>query len=371
MRQRLTFAALWALVLFYVVAAPIAAARDADFTHMWVGGAAWLEGAPYDPALQETLLSSSVEEPLWAGRNDQLGAFFYPPPALLLYGLLALLPVQKAALVMALLNTGLGVLSGWMLSRLSSVSLAAGVAIVLLYPSTFFAYVLGQNGPLTLCLCLGAAMAVRSGRPLLMGLLLGCLAWKPSWLFAVSWLWLLVPGRRRALLGFLLGAGGLVLLSLPMGGWPEFLELLPRLATLSEQGDYPAHLQYNLQGLSLRFGALWPGWLAAAAVVGVTLWKGQGRLAAGLAAATLINPHLHHYDALPALLAVAVLAGRRSLWWVLPFHLAFVASEALHIQSLLPLPTLAMLAVWALSLVGDPEPQLEPSGPIRRLQGSP
>jgi alpha-1,2-mannosyltransferase len=372
LRERLTFAALWALVLFYLAASPIAAARDADFTHLWAAGAAWFEGGAYNPLLQKEVLWAAVEEPLWADRNDALGSFFYPPTALLMYVPLGWLPVHRAALVMAVLNAVLGVGAGLLISLLSPRGKAAGVALVLLYPSFFFAYVLGQNGALTLVLLLGALLASKRGRPWLAGLLLGLTAWKPSWFFAVSWLWILMPGRFKVLGGMAAGALGLVLASLPLGGWPEFLELAPRIAALSEQGDYPAHLQFNLQGLSLRFGTAWPGWLAAVAVVGVTLWKGwnkgPGALPAALVAATLANPHMHHYDALPALLAVAVL-GR---WWVvLLFHAAFVLSEGLGLSAVVPLPTLAMLGVWALSLFDVLEPRPGSSGPTAPQPSSP
>ena len=362
MRQRLAFAGLVALVVFYLAASPSAAARDADFTHLWAAGAAWLEGAAYNPVLQKELLFGAVEEPLWAARNDALGTFFYPPSALFLYGPLGAMPVHTAGLVMAVLNAALGVLAGVLIARVTGRSPMAGVAVVLLYPSFFFAYVLGQNGPLTLCLLVGALVASERSRPVLAGVLLGLMAWKPSWLFAVSWLWLVLPQRGRVLAGFVAGAAGLTLASLALGGGSEFLELAPRIATLSEQGDYPAHLQYNLQ----RFGPL--GWVAAAGLVGVTLWKGRGNAPAALVAATLVNPHMHHYDALPALVAVAAL-GR---WWVVvPFHLAFVASEALGIGAWVPLPVLAMLAVWAFSLFGGPAPRPAPGGRSASQPASP
>ena len=159
-----------------------------------------------------------------------------------------------------------------------------------------------------------------------------------------------MPHRSRVLAGLLLGAGGITLLSLPLGGWSDFLELAPQLGALPDQGDYPVHLQYSLRGLGLRLGLPWFGWLAAGVVIVLSCWRGQGRLPAALAGATLVNPHLHHYDALPVLLAVAVI-GR---WWVIvPFSLAFVVSEAFGLGSPLPLPTLAMLGVWALSVFGD------------------
>ena len=100
----------------------------------------------------------------------------------------------------------------------------------------------------------------------------------------------------------------------------------------------------------------------------MTLWKGRGNAPAALVAATLVNPHMHHYDALPALVAVAVL----SRWWVVvPFHLAFVASEALGLGAWVPLPVLAMLAVWALSLFGGPELRPAPDGRSASPSASP
>jgi hypothetical protein len=359
----LAWAGAWALVVFYIAAAPLAAARMGDFTHLWVGGAAWLEGAAYDPVTQRSLLEAAMGQAAWAARNDSLGAFFYPPTALLLYIPMGLLPLNAAATVMAVLNAALGVLGGWLLSRLTRLSLPAAVAVVLLFPGFFFAYALGQNAPLTLCLCLGAVLASRRGRPLLAGLLLGALVFKPSWLMAVAWLPILLPRGRRVLLGMLASAAGLSLLSLPTGAWPAFLELAPRIATLPEQGGYPLHLQFDIQALGLRVGLDWLGWLAAAAVVGISCWRGRGRLAAALLAATIVNPHLHHYDALPALLGAAVLAAgtagskapaRRWLWLFPAFYLCSISSELDMVGRSFPLPTFAMLALWGLALRWEP-----------------
>ncbi len=343
--------AAWALVVFYLGAAPLAAARSGDFTHLWAGGAAWLQGAAYDPATQRALLEAALENPAWAARNDALGAFFYPPVALLLYAPLGLLSLARAAVVMAVLDTLLGVTAGWMLSKLTRVSLAAGIALVLAFPGFFFAYALGQNGPLTLCLLLGSLLASKRSRPLLAGALLGALAFKPSWLLASSWLWVLMPERKRVLAGMVLGVAAALAASLPFGAWGDYLALAPHIADLPAQGDYPVLLQFGLPGLALRFGAAWPGWLAALVVVGLTCWRGRGRLPAVLLAVTLANPHLHAYDALPVLLAVAAVApSKRGGWAIALLYACFLLSEALDATQVLALPTLAMLGLWAWTL---------------------
>ncbi len=352
-RERLTWALAWTAVVFYLATAHLAAARNGDFTHLWVGGAAWLEGGAYDPTLQHALLDAALDAPSWAPRNEVLGAFFYPPTALLLYAPLGLLSLQHAALLMAFLNVALGVCAGWLLGRLTPLGTAVGIAVVLLFPGFFFAYALGQNGPLTLCLILGAVLASRKGRPLLAGLLLGALAFKPSWLLAASWLWIVMPRPKRVLLGMAAAIAALTVASLPTGAWGSFLDLAPSIATLPSQGDYPVHLQYDLQSLGLRVGPAWPGWLAAFGVVVVTCMRGRGRLPAALLAVTLANPHLHAYDALPALLGAAALTSRRRGWWaIVALHVAFLVTGAVDASQILALPTLAMLGLWAWSLFG-------------------
>ena len=69
----------------YLFCVPLAAGKAGDFSHLWVGGRALVTAGPgglYDPATHKALLEAALGplgDTLWASRNDQLGAFFYPP----------------------------------------------------------------------------------------------------------------------------------------------------------------------------------------------------------------------------------------------------------------------------------------------------
>ena len=365
-------ALLTATVLAGLLTAPAAGARDGDFVHLWLGGhALWSVGpsALYDPVqhrmLLEAVFGGAPPDALWAGRNDLLGAFFYPPPMALPYALFGALPLRVAATAHAMVAVVGAVCAGWTVARLSGLGRVAAIVLVLTTPALFHNHVLGQNGVWTLlAMGLGGWLLARKS-DLLGGMVLGLLLCKPSWLLAVGWV-PVVLGRTRAVVGMAISALGLVVLSSLVPGleaWGRWLELLPRLAALDQAGDYPLHLQYSLWGLARRvvglgrWGDLLGAFLSLVLVVLTTArlrhtqasWS--ARIALGLCAASLVNPHLHPYDVTGGIFAVAVLlarpATRRTGWVLLVLHHGGQALEGLQGSGWALAPgTLGLMGAW-------------------------
>lgn len=374
------FALFVAVVVAYAFCTVIAAQRNGDFVHLWIGGRLASEGRwaeLYDVTAQSEVLARAfplgVPPSLWASRNYLIGVFFYPPSAALLYSGLGSFLLPFAAGFQALLNTTLALGAAALLKRLGGPGFFASSLLILLFPPFFYSYVLGQNGVATLVVLLLGGLALARRWSVLGGLLFGLLAVKPSWLVAVAWLPLLVGGWRMAL-GMAIGAASTLLLSLPFTGpgvWLDWLRLMPQLGRLDTLPDYPLHLQFD--GLSVfrrAFGigarADVQGWITAGLLVAVSVWRGRRlptapALGLGLAVSTFINPHLHHYDMLPTLVGLGLmLAGWRGytrgekvhVGVILAYHhLALLIVEVGELGESLPLPALSplLIAHWWLT----------------------
>ncbi len=372
------FAALVALAVAHVFAVPIAAGRNGDFVHLWAGGRALQQGggaALYDPRWHKALITEALgalPPDLWSSRNDALGAFFYPPATGLVYAPLGALPLPVAAGVHAVLVLVAGALAAVGLGRLlGGPSLLVRALLIFTFPSFFFGFALGQNGVFALLALVCGGLLWKGGRPFLAGLLLGLLALKPGWWLAVALVAPLATRSGRLMGGMVLGAFLLVVLgisALGPGSSLHYLDISRSLAGLHRLPDYPLHLQHDLLGLGRRLlgpdrGSIL-GWGAAGVLVLLTAWRAR-HLSPGRAwalvclAVTLVNPHVHHYDLLPALVGAAALAaawpdqprGRRLLVLlaVLAHQGAFLVEIALDLDHRVSLPALAVLGLWALT----------------------
>jgi hypothetical protein len=365
----LRFGLVVGLLALLLGTAGAAADRQGDFVHLWLGGQRAASGAGaalyaaegQRRALAEAL-GTAVPASLWAPRNDVLGAFFYPPPAALLYAPLGALHLRLAGVAHAVLHAIAALLSGLVLARWAGLRPTAGALLVLSCPAVLHGHVLGQNGVWTLLLISLALELLRAGRPLLGGLGLGLLVAKPHWLLLLAPVALVAQAPRLAL-GAALGAGGLSALSLLIFGaapWADYLGLLPALGRLSEQPGAPLHLQYGLPAAVLRW--IGPeGGAAARALALAVLGLGAaaaarrgGRAGQALAVvgAGLASPHLHPYDlvvALPGLALLCARAGWMGLGLVVLHHLLLSAEGGAGSGLVLPPATVA-LGLVALAL---------------------
>ena len=272
-----------------------------DFASFWTASQMTLAGHAaqvYDPALHH-----AAQVKMFGPRVDDY-AFFYPPLFLTICLPLALLPY------LASLGAWLAA-TGYAYAKVTRGFLGEGrgwwVAI-LAFTGVFMNAGHGQNGFLSAAL-FGGGVLLLDRRPILAGVLLGCLAYKPQ-LGVVIPVALLAGGRWRAIFGASAAVIGLGLASVGLFGaqaWQGFLAVSPLARAALEQ---------NLVGFAkmpTAFAAvrLWHGPIAVAyavqAIVAVGVCgaliahqrKGFRAPAEGpamVAAALLASPFMLDYD---------------------------------------------------------------------------
>jgi hypothetical protein len=179
----------------------------------------------------------------------------------------------------------------------------------------------GHNGFLTAAL-LGGGLLLLDRKPLLAGLLFGCLIYKPQFALAVPLL-LLAGGHMRAIAGAAAAAALLAGATLAIWGWPvwqAFLDSLPLTRQIViEQGETGWHkIQSPFAWVRMWGGAL-PFAYAVQAVatlvaLGAVVWLTRAarpnlRNAAVCAAAMLSTPYVLDYDLVVLGLGAAFLAA--------------------------------------------------------------
>jgi alpha-1,2-mannosyltransferase len=192
-------------------------------------------------------------------------------------------------------------------------------------------------------------------KELLAGILIGLLiAFKPQ--FGIWALFLLVAGHRAAALASLLSAALLTLLPLPFYGPAIYQQWL----TASAQFSGVALPNGSLPGITIRFGAAWPGYLIAAIIFVVLLLRLRARpqplwrtnacaIAVGLLASPVAWPGYTLF-LLPAFFQRerwSVPMGVAAAMLVLPFPVVMV----LFMQSPLGFVVFGSWYAWALLLV--------------------
>lgn len=271
-------------------------------------------------------------ERLTALLNEQLGAWLahplplhpwlYPPTYLLLLLPFGLLPFAPAGMLFLALGFLALVAAGFAFAR-GGAARGLLAASFLLSPATAITVCLGQNTFLTAALMLGGFAALPR-RPVVAGMLLGVLAYKPQLCLMVP-VALLALGDWRAIAAAALTFGGMALLSIAVFGvapWHDWFVLLTTPSALFEQWQRIA----RLNGQSIYAEAVLLGaspfvanlvQAVAALIAAATVWwchrrpmTQDLRLAVLLAATVLAAPHLIDYDALLLGIAATLLVLR-------------------------------------------------------------
>ncbi len=311
-----------------------------DFVSFWTAARLVRAGdtaAPYQPATH-----AAAEQAEFPTVTVGYYAFFYPPVALLLFLPLAVLP-YSAALVVWLSGTGLAVLA--CLRRLLPQRWA--LLPMLAFPAVLVNAGHGQNGFLSTA-CIGGGMLLRR-RPLLAGMCLGALVFKPQLALLVP-VGLLAARRWRMLAGASLSASGLCALSWLLLGdaaWRSFFDLAPLARMTLEAGLVdPAKMVSTFAAMRLLHCGVG---LAYAVQAVVTVGTGN------LLARTLARRPGGHAEG--AMLAAAVMLAAPFLLdydlMVLALPLAWVMAEAQRV-GWQPWEKLALLAAYALPLLARP-----------------
>lgn len=207
-----------------------------DALNFWMAGKLAFEGNA-DQIYNNAAFMTAVRHAL--GQEAGLHVFPYPPPALLFVAAFGWMPYWTALLFWSLAG-----LVGFTIATTSWESDHRLIILALIAPLTVCNIVLGQNGLLVAALFIGGLRLVKS-RPILAGILIGCLAFKPTLaiLLPIALLvercWLTIVSAAITVL---------VLSMLPvliwgLGIWQDYLQLaVPYQQLLLEHGTGLAQL---------------------------------------------------------------------------------------------------------------------------------
>ncbi|WOH65583.1 glycosyltransferase family 87 protein [Bradyrhizobium sp. BWA-3-5] len=331
-----------------------------DFINVWAAGRLVLDGVPaqaYDWDIQKQVEIAKLGQ-------DFTGyfAWHYPPPFLFVASLLAMLPysVGYAGWVYVSMLPYLAVMRAIVGHNL-------GILIALALPTVLMNTYAGQNGFLTAAL-IGGTIYLIPVRPVLAGICLGLLSYKPQYglLFPVV---LVAAGHWRVFVSAAVTTVALSLVSalaLGVESWLAFFHWMPRFsqAFLTEGKATWWKLQ-SIFSLVRYFGGSEPlGWAfqwvltASVAVVQALMWRSRVPYTlkgAALAVGTLlITPYLFVYDmmvlAIPIGFLVRIGLKRGFRPYELPALGAVVALITCYMFAGIPTGLSATLLVGALVL---------------------
>jgi alpha-1,2-mannosyltransferase len=333
-----------------------------DFSNVYAAGKYVLEGkpaAPFSPQLQY-----EKEQSIF-GADTPFYGWHYPPVFLALAAALALLPYFAA-------------LAAWQLATLV-LYLWNALAIVrdpraflpaLAFPAVFINLAHGQNGFLTAAL-LGGGMLLMDRTPILAGMMLGLLVYKPQFALLVP-LALAVSARWRVFwtaAATVIAVCAATYFAYGAAVWDAFFESLAftRTVVLEEGGTGFYKIQSAFAAVRLWGGPVALAYAAQATVVLavafflVRIWRSESALAfkaaALIAGAILATPYALDYDLVVMGPAIAFLAAYGLKRGFLPYEksaLAFCWLVPLITRSAaqfigLPLGLIALLILFALA----------------------
>lgn len=281
-----------------------------DFVNVWSAGRLALEGHPADA--YDWDLQKQIQVAVLGQSFPGHFAWHYPPPFLFVAAALAALPYGVAYAGWAALS-----FVPYLLAMRAIVGRPFGWLLALAFPVVLTNTLVGQNGFLTASL-IGGFLVLLPARPVLAGICLGLLSYKPQYglLFPLA---LIAAAQWRAFASAAVTAvtlAAIAWLAFGTQSWQAFVHWLPMFSqAFLTEGRAPWGKMQSLFALVRYCGGTEPlAWAlqwtltAAVAVVVALLWRSRVRYAlkaAGLAAATLlVTPYLFLYDLM--VLAVAV-----------------------------------------------------------------
>lgn len=328
--------------------------RTADFLYYWVGSSLVLHGdakTVYDFSAFQNILEQIAGKPFPV-------AWFYPPVYLLFVAPLALMPYPAALLVWLMLP-----LIGVLMALYRIAPHRKTIVLSMAFPATLLNLDYGQNGLLSTAL-LGWGLIQLDHRPILAGVFLGLLGYKPH--LAVLIPLVLVASRNwRALLAAIATFLGTTLMTLIVFGyeiWLRFFDNSPAAIKVLERGHQgfiqnwsimvTPFAMVRLMGLPLTLAYLLQGFMMLLAL-GLTLWvwlrfESLPLKGAVLAlCALLFSPHAFEYDLVILLLPMAWLGwqGHTKGWLtgekgllILAWSAPFVSKVMIHLVNLQMMP---------------------------------
>ena len=275
-----------------------------DFISFWAAARVAIAGPV---AAAWDVVRHGAEQAAVFGPADSFAAFFYPPVTLLVLWPLGYLPYLAALAVwlgvtiVACRQALVGWAGPWAAGGL-------GLLAFLAFPAVFSVLGHGQNSFLTTALFAGGGALV-ARRPVLAGLVFGCLVYKPH-MAVVLPLALAAAGQWRTVVAMAVSALGLVGLSVVVFGaepWIAFFELSRAVRATLEQGlvepgkMVSIHRAAHMLGASVE-AATWVHGVAVAAVLAALTMavrrhrEPDAAIAAAAAATLLVSPFMLDYD---------------------------------------------------------------------------
>ena len=306
-----------------------------DFTNVYAAGRLVLDGHP--AAAYDWNLHYAAENAIVGHSQAEYLGWHYPPPFLLIAGLLATLPYAVAFFVWIAATLPL-----YLITIRAIVGDRIGWLIGGAFPCLMPNIISGQNGFFTASL-VGGSLALLETQPLLAGICLGLLTYKPQ--FGILFPFVLAAGGYwRAMAAAALSATALALATIIIFGtspWIEFFHWLPLTSKALLSQDHTAwadHTDWNkFQSLFALVRLLGGGenlaWLLQSAqtigvaVALIAMWRSK-RIAFELKAAALgvgvllATPYVYLYD-------LAILAVSGAFLIRLAVKAGFLPGEAL------------------------------------------
>jgi hypothetical protein len=284
-----------------------------DFINVWAAGRLVVDGLPaqaYDWDVQKQIEVATLGQ-------DFVGyfAWHYPPPFLFVASLLARLPYQLAFIGWVAVS-----FVPFLVAMRAIVGHRFGFLLALAIPMVFINALVGQNGFLTAAL-IGGALYLIPVRPVLAGICLGLLTYKPQYglLFPIA---LIAAGHWRVVVSAAVTAvvlAGASWLAFGLESWLAFFQWMPKFSqAFLTEGKAPWWKMQSIFALVRYFGGTEPlGWAfhwvltASVAVVMALIWRSRVpytlKAAALAAGALLTTPYLFMYDMMVLAIPVAFL----------------------------------------------------------------
>jgi arabinofuranan 3-O-arabinosyltransferase len=284
-----------------------------DFVNVWSAGRLVLDGHPasaYDWAVQKQVQVAVL------GQSYQGNfAWHYPPPFLFVAGLLAHFPYAVAFIGWAAIS-----LVPYLAVMRAIVGRPFGLLLAAAFPVVLTNTLVGQNGFLTAAL-IGATLVLIPVRPILAGICLGLLSYKPQ--YGLLFPLVLVAASQWTVV-FTAGIVAVAMalaswLAFGTASWQAFFHWMPMFSqAFLTEGRAPWGKMQSIFALVRYFGgAEQLAWLlqwilsATVAVVLAVMWRSRISYplkAAAVAAGTLLTtPYLFLYDLMVLAIAVAFL----------------------------------------------------------------
>jgi arabinofuranan 3-O-arabinosyltransferase len=281
-----------------------------DFINVWSAGKLVLDGHPalaYDWGIQKHLQIAILGQ-------DYPGnlAWHYPPPFLFVASTLARLPYPVAFVGWVAVS-----FVPYLIAMRAIVGRPFGLLLAAAFPVVMNNMLVGQNGFLTASL-IGGMLFLLPTRPVLSGICLGLLSYKPQYglLFPLV---LIATAQWRTFIAAgvtTVAVAALSWIAFGTESWQAFFHWMPMFSqAFLTEGRAPWGKMQSIFALVRYFGGSEPlGWIfqwimtASVAVLIVLLWRSRVRYemkAAALATGTLlVTPYLFLYDVM--VLAIAV-----------------------------------------------------------------